>query len=288
MRNSSWIVCRAFLDKLPSAKQEALLRHLSDADRKMVSGLPRTAGNPAAGVPSAGASIGQIHFSWLGPLFRNMPQREITLFLSALGDPQAAEVKKLLRSMNGRIALSAPALSFLQETIWRRLTSDAADLLPAAFLPQSPLNALLDLKTADLHALIDFLGLHDLAVELKQVIDTGRLKKIYALLSEDEKNYLRILMQSREPVTFTRIGIASWQGDGESLKAAVRQRGMNRFAKALYGQDPSLIWHVTRKMEIDRAMLLQKLCAPMDNVTASKVLMSQVLELLTFMRNPHE
>src|SRR5690242_18420487 len=136
MKNSSWIVCRAFLDKLPAAKQDSLLRHLSDQEKKMIMSLPKTAGDPAAPVPSVTISLGQVHSSWLGPLFRNMPEREIRLFLSALSDSQATELRKTLRFMNSRIPLSKPALSFLQETIWRKLTSDAPDLLPATFLPQ--------------------------------------------------------------------------------------------------------------------------------------------------------
>ncbi len=261
---------------------------MAEAEKKLVAELPKTLGDPTMGAPSWSRQLAEIHFSWFGPLFRNMPQREIRLMLSCLSLEQAAELNKSLRFMNGHAPISPLGLSFLQETLWKKLTGDVADLLPRPLLPQTPLSVLLDLKTADLHALIDFLGLHDISVELKQIIDTSRLKKIYAALSANEQNYLRVLMQSREPVTFTPIGIANWQGDGAALKALVRSRGVNRLAKALYGQDPSFLWHVVHKMEIERALNLQKMCAPMENLTASKVLISQILELISFMRNPHE
>ncbi len=80
------------------------------------------------------------------------------------------------------------------------------------------------------------------------------------------------------------MGLASWNEDEEELKLFIRRRGANRMAKALYGQDPSLIWHLLHKLDVERALLLQKLCLPLKNSRAVNLIIKQILESLIYVR----
>jgi hypothetical protein len=279
---TSWIVFNAFLHKCPPEKRGQLVGCLSEKQRKNIGESNAINGNPTQGIQPMEITLDQIHYTWFAPYLRTLGMREIPLFLAALSEAQATGLKKALLFSGAMPSLRKMAKKFLRTTLFQEVTSDQTDLLPLECLPKSPLNVLLDLGIGDLNTLIDYLGLHDLAVEVKQIIETAKLKKIYNALSQEEQNYLKILLQSREPVAFSRMGLANWKGDAESLKTLLRQRGINRLAKALYGQNPSLIWYLAHKMDTDRAILLQKLCAPLENAAATKLLISQILELLSY------
>jgi hypothetical protein len=286
--STSWVICNAFLHKCPPQKRADLLNHLTDKEKHSLESLPKTYRDPTQGIEPVSTQLERIHFSWFAPYLRTLSEREIKLFAAALSDSQAAGLKKSLRLSGSLASLTPGAKAYLQNTLMKEVSADIADLLPIECLPDSTLNPLLNLKMADVLILVSFLGLHDLAVEMRHIIETSKLKKISEALTAEELKYVKILMQSREPVSFSRIGLANWQGDKENLKTIIQQRGINRLAKALYGQHPSFIWHFAHKLDSDRGMAVQKLCAPLENVSAAKLLVAQVLELLSFMRKPHE
>jgi len=284
MKNSSLIVCGAFLKKQPPQKREALTSYLFEAERQELAALPSTLGDPTEDLPPISDRLAQFHPSWFASFLRTLSEKDIRLFLSCLHESQASQVQKILLFTGSRISLTKIATAYLQQILWRRITGDQPDLLPTSFLPQSSLSVLLDLEGEELLWLVDFLGLHDVSVEVRQIIDTTRLKAIYSVLSENEQNYLKMLLQSKEPVVFSRIGLSSWSGTPDDLRNLIRQRGLSRLGKSIYGQDPSFIWHVMHRMDADIALVLQRFCTPLDNLTAAKMLVSQVLELVAYLR----
>jgi hypothetical protein len=230
----------------------------------------------------------QIHPSWISPFLRTLSEKDIGLFLGALGHPLSVAVGKELLYAGAHPILSKLGKQYLQKTLLGYLTAEVEDLLPLSSLPESPLNALLDLKSEILNLSLDFLGLHDLCVEVKQIIEKTKLTKINECLTPHQLNYLKILLQSPEPVAFAKMGLANWNDDPEKLKVLIRQRGANRLAKALYGQDASLIWYVLHKLDFERALIVKKLMSPMDNSRAVQILIAQVLEYITYIRQHHE
>jgi hypothetical protein len=288
MNNASASVCHAFLGKLPPEKRSALLKLLPRETEEKLEALPKTWADPTQGLKTLALWLGEIHYSWFAPILRTMPQGEILLFLSSLSDTAILGLKKILLFSATTAPLTPQGKKYLHQLLYKKLTQGEKELLPLECLPESSMNALLEIRVADLNALIDFLGLHDLAVEVRHIIETAKLKKINEALSANEQAYLRILLQSREPVTFARMGITNWQGDAEALKSLIRQRGLNRLAKAVQGQHSSFIWYLTRRLDIDRSLILQKLIAPLENSAATSMLAGQVLELLSYMRQYRE
>ncbi len=288
MRSSSRVVLKSFLEMCSVAERSSLTNYLAPIEKQIIDKLPKTYGNPLRDTATTQQLLQQIHPSWLSPFLRTLSEKDIGFFLAALGAPLSIAVKKELLYAGEIPVVSELGKEYLQKTLLGYLTAEVEDLLPLAFLPESPLNSLLDLKNELLNLSLDFLGLHDLCVEVKQIIEKTKLQKINEALTTHQLNYLKILLQSPEPVAFAKMGLANWNEDPEKLKMLIRQRGANRMAKALYGQDPSLIWHVLHKLDFERAFLVKKLMSPMDNSRAVQILIAQILEYITYIRQHHE
>ena len=64
------------------------------------------------------------------------------------------------------------------------------------------------------------------------------------------------------------------------LKAILHHRGFNRLAKALFGCHPSLLWHISHKLDTGRTKVLRKFYTDINNDEALKSLTNQILELI--------
>ena len=279
------IACHAYLQKCSSERRHALLRYLPKKQQESLSSLPSSYGDVTRSFGTVESQLEDIHYSWFASFLRTLPENEIRLFLSSLPEDQVVGLKKTLLFSNHLIPLTPCAEQFFRHTLYEKTTSDAKDLLPKPCLPETPLNALLSLSFTELLRLIDFLGLRDLAAETRQIIETVKLKQIYAALSKEEQEYLKLLLQKKEQLSFKRMELGKWDGGEETLKHHLRQRGLNRLAKALYGSHPSLIWHVSHRLESSLAGILLKLCVPLEHPRAAELLTSQVVDLIAYLQN---
>jgi hypothetical protein len=276
MTSSVAIILNAFLEQCPTEERQRLMKYSALTEN------PKTLGNPLKSQEDPAKLLAWIHPSWITPFLRNLSEKEIGLFLAALSPEKLAAVGKDLLYAGKIPSLSPLGKTFIQKTVVRYLTAEVDDLLPLECLPASPLSALMTLPTELLASFLDLLGLHDLAVEMKQVIDKQKLEKIENTLTQDQLHYLKILLQSHEPVAFAPIGLLNWNGDQERLKMLIRQRGANRLAKALYGQNASLNWYVLHRLDVEKALLVRKLLAPIDNPRAERLLVQQIVELINY------
>jgi hypothetical protein len=288
MRSSSRVILKSFLEHCSPTERSSLVQYLAPVERQILEKLPKTYGDPLREKETPEELLRQIHPSWISPFLRTLSEKDVGLFLASLGHPQSNAVGKDLLYSGPLPSISKLGKQYLQKTLLGYLTSELDDLLPLSSLPESPLNALLDLKSELLNLSLDFLGLHDLCVEVKQIIEKNKLSKINEALTPHQLNYLKILLQSPEPVAFAKMGLANWNDDKEKLKMLIRQRGANRLAKALYGQDPSLVWYILHKLDFERALLVKKLTSPLENSRAVQILIAQILEYITYIRKHHE
>lgn len=288
MRSSSRVILKAFLEGCSPTERSSLVEFLAPIENQVLEKLPETYGDPLRETETPEKILAWIHPSWISPFLRTLSEKEIGFFLAALSPSQAQAVGKELLYSGKLPLLSEMGKTYLQKTLLGYLTAEIEDLLPISCLPNSPLNALLDLNNETLNLSLDFLGLHDLCVEIKQIIEKTKLSKIYEALTPAQLNYLKILLQSPEPVAFAKMGLTHWNEDREKLKILIRQRGANRLGKALYGQDPSFVWYLLHKLDFERALLVKKLTSSLDNARAVQILIGQILEYITYIRQHHE
>lgn len=279
MTNPALIACRAFLQKCPKDKRQALLG-------LMESPLPEAPWRDVSkGLTPLALQLDEIHSSWFSQYLRTLPASDIPMFLSALSERQIKELKKVLLFSNHLVTLTPIAKQFLQQTWWDHFTEGHKELLPFDFLPHSPLNPLLTLSVEKLQLLISLLGMRDIALEMPQIIETAKLRKIEESLSQEQQKYLKTLRQHKEPVTFSKMGLGKWDGNKDTLLASIDQRGLNRLAKAI-GQDNShLRWHLSHRFDTAKAAIFEKLAAKIEPKT-EELLTAQVVDLLTYL-NPH-
>lgn len=265
MRSARNFILKAVFDLQPPEKRDALKRFLPEEERLALEQLPPFQ-EPKEKM--AYSLVDHVHWSWFLPTLKSYPKQVQPLFLGALSPNAAQNLSQQLNIKAAPVAISDTGRSFLRQTLEYSLARPKDHLLPIDYLPTSPLNALLHLTKKELIQLIDFLSLYDLATELRQIVETKILKKIYSFLREEERRFLKVAAAQKEPFPIPRMGLERWDGTKEGLFLLLHRRGIARLGAALAGQDPDLIWYLCHQLDIGRGSALFAFC---EKETASSV-----------------
>ena len=280
MNTSSWAVFRHLLDQKSEGDRSALLSFLSSDELDKLRQIPPSQKQAFTQTESPANRLEKIHYSWLIPFLEPFAEGDKAMILSALEETQATKLRGYFKA-TGKLPKTTPlAKRFLLSAMYSWLTSEQKEFLPTDFLPDHPLNPLLDLTKKELQKLVDYLGLHDLAMELKHVIKSEQIKKIQKVLSKEEQSFLKEILKAKEPLAFSRLNLDGWNGDAEKLKTILHHRGFNRLAKALFGCHPSLLWHLTHRLDTGRTKILRKFYTDIRNEEAHDALQKQVLSII--------
>lgn len=277
MNKASWI---SFSHLLELRGKSTFLHYLSPSEQEKLQSFPPSKVDPFAHCYSMEERLERVHYSWLITFLEPFAENDKEMLLSSLDKNQAKRLKNHFKMKEGFLSLKKRAKSYLVKAVYEWLISDQKEFLPIEFLPDHPLNPLVNLNKKELQALVDYLGLHDLAIELKHVIKSEQIKKIQKVLSQEERDYLKKQIKVKEPITFSRLNLDGWNGDGEKLKAILHHRGFNRLAKALFGCHPSLLWHICHRLDTGRTKILRKFFTDIKNDEAHAVLINQTLGLI--------
>jgi hypothetical protein len=279
MRFAVDMILNAFLSRQPAEKQERLLHFLPDAERIRLNALPPVTQPPAKEF-SNGGLLEQVHWSWFLPTLKSYSPYEQTLFLSVLSESSAQALASEIPCKTAKTEITPIGRSYLKQVLLDSLIGAHDRLLPVDFLPDSSLNSILHLSKKELIHLIDLLAMHDFAIEIRQIVETKILKKIYSFLSEEQRRFLKLTSAKHEVNAQQKIGFDRWDGNKESLHHLLHKRGLARLGLALSGQDPSLGWYVCHLLDIGRGSALFKLCEQCASESAAETAARQVEELL--------
>ncbi len=179
-----------------------------------------------------------IHPSWYSSYLESLPEKDRSLFTSALKtEPQ--------------YHLSQPLSVFFLNHLFHKTFS--APPLPLSFIGEDPLAVLGRAPLEKLKKLIRLLALYDLLPEIKKVLKASLLKKIEEMLSQDECAYLQRIQGGRNPPLFGPIGLSNWDGNIPKLEEVLFERGMNRLAIALGNSSPDLVWYIEHSLDRSEA-----------------------------------
>jgi hypothetical protein len=273
---SEWVL-KAFLSRRPSEERRSLERFLPEDERLLLAQIPELQSGDEF---SHSLVLDDVHWSWFLPTLKSYSEKEQAVFLEALSPAVAENLRRALQIETVADPITDMAKSFLRSQLLHSLIGPNEGRLPPSFLPASPLNVLLTLSKKDLIRLIDLLPLPDLAAEMRQIVETKILKKLYSFLSEEQKAAMKHLSSQREPLSSSRMGLERWDGAEESLRALLHRRGLARLGLALSGQDPDLVWTLCHRLDIGRGNALFKLCAPEPVANATEAAQRQIEELL--------
>ena len=288
MNSISWIVFKDLFQRLDPEKQQALNPFLSTEDREQLKDPSKDKTISYDKLLPIKKRLSNIHYSWFIPFLEPFSESDTVHILSAIEPLQAEKLKALLNIPDTLHPLSFHASNYLQETLFSYLTSDQEEFIPEELLPSYPLNPLLLLSKNQLQLLANYLGLHDLALELKHVVKADQIKNIQKVLAPTERDYLKTLLNKKEPVSFARLNLDKWDGNEDKLKNILHQRGFNRLGKALFGCHPSLFWHLSHRLDTGRTKILRKFFTDMNNKQAQEKLIHQILELMEFIQQTYE
>lgn len=283
MSVKSQIMLRVLINRFHPNIKESMMKCLPEEEVKGALALNITSTDVSSLLNASQERLQQIHYSWLKQPIQKVPPFLQGAVLSVLPESQSVNLKKwfpfeTLKSDN----ISPSVRLYLLKTLLTHL--DDKDVLPLSYVTSTPLTSLAQWDKAHLVELIDFLGVYDLAAEVRNIIDKDRLKKLSPCLSPKKKQFLHMCLHQPERLAPARLDLGDWDGDCKKLNSQLHHRGIARLGKALCGQSPDFVWHLAHKLDIGRGAILQGYYKTAAIPGITSVLAQQVINLMGFLQ----
>jgi len=278
MHPSSMIILNSFLGQIPEERRESLIRLLPESTENTL----KTLGEPLQiefGPFSFDWLLGFVHYSWLMPTLK-LYSKDAPFFVRALENGPKRNIQTNMEIRASTTSLSPFAEDFFRDVLIKSLVGEENTLLPIEYLPESELNILTQFSKKEMTQLIDFLSLYDLALEIRQIVETKILKKIYSLLTEDQKKFLKSIMAQKEHPALTKLGLDRWDGNEEVFRYLLHRRGLMRLAIALSREHPDLLWYVCHILDIGRGTALSKSAQKEAKTHLAHAISQNIMELV--------
>lgn len=283
MQRKSAIMLRVLMNRYHQGAPSMLLEGLPKEDAQLVLDQTITSSEASQIMMRPSELLGgQIHYSWLQPVIESFHPAMQPLLISALPKESALALTKLMDKP--KLATPKPiARDFLLLALCRKFSKGS--VMPMQFLPESTLSSLITLTKPELLELVDYLGIYDLAEEIRHIVDKVLLKSIYACLSAKKQHFLRICLHQKEKLkAAAKIGLINWKGDESQLGRLLHRRGLLRLSYALSGQPRDFIWHLAHRLDVGRGHILGKNFSDKEIPGVTTFLAQQVLNTLNFLK----
>ncbi len=283
MQPKSAVFMKVLINRFHKGSLQSLLGCFPTEEAKEIANVDVPSNDPSIGLKTASEKISSIDYTWFLPSLQKLSKNAQQTVAAAFPEPHSS---KLLQALNLPSSAETPSpivKNFLLLKCYKNLPG-ASEVLPKQYLPQTPLSLISSMNKRELVEVIDFLGLHDLADELKHVVDQKTLKNVYACLNAKEQQYLKYCIRQKEKVVLPSLGIERWSGNVDKLKSVLQSRGIIRLGKALSGENPDFIWHVAHNLDSNRGQTLLKYYSekPLTNITPA--LAQQTLNVINILK----
>lgn len=281
MQAKGWIMMRVLLNRFHKGSPESALNILSQDEVKTIMGLKFNSEDFKPMLAKTEAQLSKIHYSWLLPAIEKLPPNVRSIVVGALAKAQVIGLSKQF-SPKDTSPISPLVKDFLLNSIYRYVQDP--NVMPLEYLPQGPLNRLFDFEKQELVELIDFLGLYDLAIEIRSIVDKKILQQVYNCMTPKKQQFLRICLHQKEKITTPRLELEGWHGDCKKLNALLHKRGLLRLGKALAGQHPDFLWHFTRILDTGRGAIISKYYQKEAIPNVTTALTQQVINVMNSLK----
>ncbi len=282
MNTKSATYLRVLGNRFHKGPVEQLIKMLPKEEAELVLGVSSQSQEIAAPFATPLEQIQRIHYSWFVPLIASEPAERQGLMVGALPQAHADGVRKLLRKNPQILDTSSLLKQFIQQQMLNKLSSTTR--LPLAFLPKTDLTPLSELTKAQLIEVADYLGIFDLAEEIRRLVNKNHLRVIYSALNPKKHQFLRQCLHQKEKIATPRLHLENWHGDNKELHKILHIRGLARLGKALHNQHPDLIWAIVHKLDTGRGKRVEHHAIQDEKAGVVFALTSQVLNVLTFLQ----
>lgn len=280
MLPKGWIMLRVLIDRFHLGKQENIHKYMNHDDVKTLLSQDIHSNEVSLLLEQPKDLLAKIHYSWLGAALKKLPENLQPLVIAALPEPHASGLATMYKQKAPSLSLSEPMKTFLMNTLYSKFKEK--EILPLPFLPQTTLSPLAKLNKQELIEVIDYLGIYDLAGEIRQVVDKNILKHLYGHLDSMQQQFLRQCLQYKEQLVSSRLEIDDWKDP--NLSQVLHRRGILRLGKALAGQHPDFVWHIVHTLDTGRGTALQKQWAQEEIAGITPVLVLQVNHVINFIK----
>lgn len=284
MTHSDLIIFDSLIKKHGPAKKGDLIRFLSEDRRDYLSSTSFSSQDFNLNDFTYDTLIQEVHYSWFLKVLESFTKKQAAIFLLILPEETREEVQHLLNASVPKYTLSEMQRTFLKKELCSMLLKGKKEWIPAKYLPLSPMIDLLTLNKKQLIQLIDMLSMYDLALEIKQIVDTKLIKQIFELLTEEEKEFVQKIMNNKEPFSFPRIGLNHWDGLEHSLRSILHKRGIRRLSIAMLKEHSDFIWHICHKLDSGRGQILNKMQEDKVEESIIQSIQVNILELIATIR----
>lgn len=223
-------------------------------------------------------AISRIHYSWIKPLVDKFPERLQPAIIAALNAEQIAGIKAPLET-----PITDLAKSFIINKLCYEL--NIQHRIPIEYLTLNEFSPLANWSKQQLVNLIDFLGLYDLAAEVRHIVNRDHLKNIYTCLTPKQFHYLKVCLHQKEKLTTPKLGIDPSKQDCTKLTQIIHRRGLSRLGKALCGQHPDFVWYLAHTLDTGRGAILLKEYQPQELPKVTSLLKQQVVNVMNFLKS---
>ena len=184
--------------------------------------------------------------------------------------PHQLNLLQLCNSPQKRLAY------FAQHALWIALTECRPNIIPFQMATQLEFGDLLDLSKEQLSQCFYFLGLFDLALDLRRLVETKTMQDIQNALTKRQTVFITKLAKAPSSVDFGSMDLKSWNGAIDTLQEMLLHRGTNRFAKAIFGIDDQLIWYLERIQSLNDANTWKSQIKDLNNPSAHASLCNEL------------
>lgn len=285
MENKSWIIYRVLLNRFHEGSEDQFLRNLPENESKEIASLEIKTKDVKSIFLDPQHVIARIHYSWLVKPLQDLPKETQPYVLAALTPQQRTNLSKMISSQLKPLSIPARFKFFFCNQLATELGIDK--VLPVEYLPETPLKILIGSDKNQLVELIDFLGLFDLAVDVRQIVDKRLLKQVYDCLNRKKQIFLRGALHQIDKLNPPKIGVEQMLGDCKKIETQIHRRGLIRLALSLSSQHPDFLWHVYHILDTGRSNILAKYIKKDENPHLIAAMTAQIINTSNFlMQNP--
>ena len=271
----------ALAQRFHHSPAESLLRFLPEDKQTFDSSNPGLSSVPSL---ISAKQLLDLHYSWLEPSLSQFEEEQQNLFSGCLTQRQQLGLSKLWNRPLNNKAISNEIQTHLLKKLYEKI--EFAPIPPKESIPQnSPYTQLLQLDKNHLVELIDFLGLFDLAVEIKRTVNRTSLKPIYLWLSEKHQTFLRTCLRQSTIITGPRQDIHTWAKSEKEFKRLLHTHGLTRFAIVLSKEHPALLWHLIHTLDKGRGSIINKVMQQTHSEELISSIHKQFFNLYQFLQN---
>lgn len=256
----------------------SLLNILPEDLAKQLLEVPCDSKDAAAALAAPEEEIEKIHYSWLLEPLETYPDSLRPWLLASLSKHHFSGICQVKALVSKKRSVAPVVRQFFLRSLYYKIDG-IADSIPEGFLKKQPLSILLEVNRPLLLEAIDLLGLYDLAVKIKCIVDKNQLQSITSCLSPSKRKFLKMLTYQPDRVQMPELDLSDWQGDAGKLHKILHRRGLVRLSRALSGYSDDFFWHFFHRLDTGRAKLIQKYRVTERNVVTD-ILAEQVLYII--------